>query len=945
MVNTTSGTVSDLVNATEIQNLPTDVRSASALLRTEPGVAPGAINTKESDKNEDIGGFVAGMRGFDMDFTIDGGNAVPPIWPQSNWTNVTNGGISMDALQEFRIYITNKPPDAGGKSGALEAITTRSGSNEFHGSLFEYLRNTIFDAANYFDVGKRKPYQQNQFGGSLGGPITRAKQMYFFGNYEGFRNNQPISQIVAVPTPALLAKIPGGAAHGYLQQIYADTFPAYIPGTSTNGLVGSGTGITNLGEVRDMGLGRLDIALPLKSQLTLRYMVVSGLEDYGAVGGDGVIGTDSDEAFGSNNALVRLTTVVSPNKVNEFRTDYDRSDIDFCADAPPAALIADGFNAQCATSTSLPSISVSGSGLASAGNPNWEPELRHENSFEYADTFSWTHGAHSITFGTDILRQQGNMLASNEINRTVTFDGFGSGLDAASCTLCLQYGLTTGNVQTQTQSIFSPGDNGIKGYRVTQPSLFVHDTYRVTRRLSLDLGLRWVYATPFTEAHGRLNNLYLANSTGQPIANAHVDSSNIADTVLAPVSGSLPFWKKQWFNFAPNIGVNWDPTGNGRMAISAGFSMAYERPFMQYMFGVGSNFPYVNVSQVNNVPFGFFATAGNSGSPTLSTYDPADQIPYAEQWNLRLQQSLSNNTEASIGYIGSRGLHNYRTGFVNGGASYTNYAIHPVRPNPLYSVIYEFDTDVISSYNGLIAELSHRFSSGLSYKFSYTFAHSLDDTSGDSGIGTGYTTNSNDPMLDYGDSDYDIRQVFSGNVVYRLPIGHDGLIAKCANSPACKAISGWQASSIFSANTGQPLTITSGTDNNEDGEVNDRAYLLPGASLSSLKNFTSTKKIQYLNPAANGTILSTTACSGCTELGRNDLTGPGFFDVDAEIRKETAVSEKLRVTFIAQTFNIANRINFGPPSSTLSSGTFGQLTALIPHGLGRVFQFALRFDF
>jgi hypothetical protein len=181
--------------------------------------------------------------------------------------------------------------------------------------------------------------------------------------------------------------------------------------------------------------------------------------------------------------------------------------------------------------------------------------------------------------------------------------------------------------------------------------------------------------------------------------------------------------------------------------------------------------------------------------------------------------------------------------------------------------------------------------------------------------------------------------------VYRLPIGHDGLIAKCANSPACKAISGWQASSIFSANTGQPLTITSGTDNNEDGEVNDRAYLLPGASLSSLKNFTSTKKIQYLNPAANGTILSTTACSGCTELGRNDLTGPGFFDVDAEIRKETAVSEKLRVTFIAQTFNIANRINFGPPSSTLSSGTFGQLTALIPHGLGRVFQFALRFDF
>jgi hypothetical protein len=740
--------------------------------------------------------------------------------------------------------------------------------------------------------------------------------------------------------------IPGGAAHGYLREIYADTFPAYIPGTSTNGLVGTGVGIINEGEARNMGMGRIDVNLPHQNQLTLRYLQGSGLEDNGAVQGDGVIGGDVNEGFSENDALIRLVTVVSPSKVNDLHVDYDRNNIDFCADSPPSALIADGFSASCATNTSLPDITVTGTGLAAAGNENWMPESRHEDSFEYADTFTWIHGLHTLTFGGIYLRQQGNMEAANEINRTDIFDGFGSGLDASSCPQCLQNGLTTGMFQSQTESIFPAGFTGIDGFRVTQPSLFIEDNYKATRKLTLDYGLRWVYASPLTESHGRLDNLYLNNGSGLPVPGAEVNSTNIDNTVLAPVSSSVPLWKKQWTDFVPNVGITWDPTGQGRMSIGAGFSMAYERPYMQYMFGVGSNEPYVDLSEVTNLPFGYFASAGGgAGAPTMSTFDPTGQIPYVEEWDLRVQQSFGSNTEATVGYMGNRGLHNYRTALYNGGSTYTSYAIHPVRPNPAYSVVYEYVTDIRSFYSAVFAELQHRFSSGLSYQLSYTYSHALDDLSGDSGTGSGENTDSNDPMLDYGNSDYDIPQVFAGNIVYRLPIGRSGLIAQCTSGIRCSAISGWQMSSIFSANTGQPFSITSGLDNNQDGVTNDRAYLMPGASLSSLKNYSKTQEIQFLNPAAKGTILSQTACSGCTELARNDLYAPNFVDVDAEIRKETPIHERLNATFIAQAINLANHTNFSPANSTLSSGTFGRLTSIVPHGAARVYQFALRLDF
>jgi len=942
IVNTQETSVSDLVNSTEMQNLPTDVRSYSALLRTEPGVTPGAISTKETGVNTDTGGFIAGQRAFDSAFTVDGGNAVPVVWPQPLWALVTNGGISPDAVLELRVYTTNKPPDAGGKSGSLEAVTTKSGTATFHGSAFEYFRNTVLDARSFFDPTLH-PYNQNQFGGSLGGPLMRGQKAFFFGNFEGFRSVNHQSEAVTVPTPKLLAMIPGGPSYGYLQQIYQYTFPAYIPGTSTNGLVGTGIGTYDTGIDKDMGLARLDYNLPHNNSFTLRYMQVSGSNGYGAVGASGVIGGASNEVWAGNNAIARLTTIISPTMVNEVHMDYDRHNYTFGAAPPPAPLIADGFNPESGTNTSLPSISATSTGLATAGNPTFLPERRHENSFEYADTLSWTKGPHSMAFGVQFLPQQSNMVAASNINRATTFDGFGSGLDAASCTLCLQYGLTTGVFQTQTETLFQPGDNGVKGYRIKTSALFAHDTWHVTKRFTLDYGLRWTYSSPFAEAHGKLNNLYVENSNGQPIAGASVDPASMSNVVLATSTGSLPFTKRQWDAYAPNIGFNWDPFGDGKTAISAGYSIAYERPYMQYMYSVGSNVPYVTLSQVSGYTFGYFAQLGTSAavsSPALMTYNPNDILPEVQYWNFQVQRSLNDKTILSVAYLGNHGSHMYVTSQPNGGSTYTSYAIHPVRPDPLYGVVSEIDTTAISNYDGLAVELRQRFAKGFSYKLAYTYSKSLDDAS----AGTALPENMNNFMLDYGPSDFDIRNVVAGNIVYALPFGKDGSFAKCSHGFECAMISGWQVSTIYSFNTGQPFSITSGSDNNQDGDTNDRAFWVPGASISQLYNFGATQKSQYLNPAAKGTILATTGAPD-QQTSRNEFRAPSFFDEDTEVRKVTPITEKLKLTFMAQAINMTNHTNFGTPVATLTSGTFGQLQTVLPHGLGRVFQLALRLDF
>lgn len=931
MVNTEDAAVSGLVNDQQVQAMPLNQRSLSALVKLEPAVTPGdGPVTSEAGPNTNSGGFVGGQRSFDSAYTVDGGNVMSPTWPQPVWVTITNGGISLDAIREFRIFISNKPADAGGKSGAYIAITTKSGTDKFHGSAFEYLRNTVLDAKNFFDI-KRLPYQQNQFGGSLGGPVSKSKGIYFFGNFESFRSKQPLSFNLTVPTPALLAAIPGGQEHGYLQELFANTYPLPNPGYNPSALVATATSTYDDGNTRNMGLGRLDVRMPHQSQLTLRYMQIDGSSGFGSTTALGTAGGNVNEVWNGNNGLVRLSTAISNNMVNEFHVAYDRDVTNFAPAPPPQALVQLGFSSDSATSPfGIPTITINGTGLQPDGPPSWLPNLRYENSFEYADEVSWSLKKHTISFGGQFLKSQDNAIAIGNIRPAATFQGFGGVIDGAP------YGITTGVFQSQTQNLFQAGDLGERGYRQAEVAFFANDNYRMLNNLTVNYGLRWTYDTPFTEVKGRLVNVYAANGSGKPIADAPLTLYNVQSVALGqPSADNISFTKKIWTEFAPNFGLNWDTKGNGKTVVSTGYSIAYERPFMYYLQTLGSNVPFVTSTVIQALPFGTVASAGTGGgsTPALNAFNPANRTPYVQYWNFGVQQQMGMNTVLQLTYLGNKGTHMYTDLQLNGGPSFRG-----TRANTQYSTITQTGTDGIANYNALAVELRHQYSSSLSMQLVYTYAKSLDDASAANLANADFPVNEYDRRGEYGPSAFDLRHVFTGNVLYALPFGKTGSLYRCSAGIACTAASGWQASTIFSFHSGQPFSILSGQDNNNDGVTNDRAFEL--APLTSVYQTSGLPKTQFLNPAVIGTEIGIT---GTNSLSRDSFYGPGFGDVDIEMRKATPLRESLNLTFIAQAFNALNRANFGLPVATASAASFGQLQTTI--GTSRVYQFALRLDF
>lgn len=936
MVNTVDGAVSGLVNADQVASLPLNVRNVASLVRLEPMVVPpDGISTSEGGSgNTNTGGFVGGQRSWDTGYTVDGGNIVSPSWPQPVWIVSTNGGISLDAVREFRIFTSNKPADAGGKSGAYVAITTKSGSDTFHGSALEYLRNTVLNTKAFFDL-KRMPYQQNQFGGSLGGPLWKKKGAYFFGNYEGFRSKQPQSFNLGTPTPKLLAALPGGAAHGYLKELFAASYPAPLPGYDPNALVATARGTFNTGNTRDMGLGRLDWYLPHQNQLTLRYMQINGYSGFGAVW-RGVQGGNVNQVWTGNNALIRLTTTISHSMVNEIHVDFDRNVTNFAAEPPPQSLVALGFSTSATSPKGMPTIDINGTGLQELGPPSWLPVVRYENSFEFADSFNWVHGKHSTSFGAQALRFQDNAVAVGTLRPATIFQGFGPPFDSSP------NGVTTGIFLSQSQNLLQGGDEGERGYRLTEIAVFGHDIYRVASHLTLDLGLRWTYDTPFSEVSGRLNNLYVADASGHPIADAPVTLSNVQSVVLAqPSVAGIGYTKRTWNHFAPNVGVNWDVSGSGKTVLSSGYSVAYERQPMYYLATSAVNVPFVTSTVIQNLPFGTVAAPGTAGAgkPGLNTWNPGEVLPYVQYWNFSVQQALGKNGVTQISYIGNAGRHLFSDLQLNKGMSYAGS-----RPNPNYSTIVQTGADAISNYHGLAAQWRQQYGSGLFMQLAYTYSKSLDTASASNALANGNlgdfpVEENSERRGEYGPSGFDLRHVFAGNVVYKLPFGKGGTIYQCSGGIPCTVISGWQASTIFSVHSGGRFSLLSGSDNNGDGVVNDRAFQI-ASSISSLYDRTGLPKTQFLNPSAKNTVIATT---GTYPLGRNAFSGPGFTDFDVELRKVTTVREPLKLTFIAQAFNVANHTNFGTPVGTVSSATFGQLQRTVSDP--RVIQFSLRLDF
>ena len=465
----------------------------------------------------------------------------------------------------------------------------------------------------------------------------------------------------------------------------------------------------------------------------------------------------------------------------------------------------------------------------------------------------------------------------------------------------------------------------------------MRDNYRVSTRLTIDVGLRWVYHTPFSESTGRLDNAYAADSSGAPMPDVPVTVFNVPSIVLAqPSVAGIPFERKQWKDFAPSVGVNWDVTGRGKTVLSSGYSIAYDREPMYYLQTLGSNVPFVNSTTIQNLPFGTVVTPGTpvAGRPALNIWDPGTNTPYVQSWNLSLQQAIAQRTVVQLSYIGNKGTHLFTDLQLNRGSAFSGS-----RPNPNYSTIAQTGADGNSNYRALALQMRQEYTKNLSLQLVYTYSKSFDVASAANVGSADFPVDEYNRRREYGPSSFDRRHVFTGNLLYKLPFGHERRIGTCSSGVACKLISDWQASGIFSVMSGQVFSLLAGRDANGDGVLNDRAFIV-GSSLRPLLDRTGLSRTQYLNPAAVGTAV---AASGVEQTMRNGFTGPGFADVDVELRKPIRLKEHWTTTFLAQAFNAFNRANFTTLVNTVSSPVFGQLQRVV--GNPRVFQFSLRLDF
>lgn len=928
----TDVSVINVVPEWQLKALPLNDKLLAEFTRLEAGVTPRELTTAESGPNSDSGGFIFGLRQFFVQVTLDGGHFDDPTWPGGTMTNTQ--GISFDGVKEFAIIKGNADATQASAAGYTINITTRSGSNAFHGDLFEYLRNNALDARNFFDGKDTQPLRRNQFGGAFSGPLPFRKQKdFFFANYEGFRRSLLQTVVSIVPTDRLLEQVPGGPANGFLREIMTSTYLRPTPGTfAPNALVAPATGTADLGMDRNMFVARFDSELTPTNHALARFNFINGDTAPGVSIRPGVRGGAVAFHWRFRNVLLGLNTLLSSRSVNELRFTYDRTLHGFTAEPTPPELVALGFDPTADTRNGLPFIFFAGTGLTGDGVLPFVPKRRHSNVFEVNDVFSMTSGNHNLKFGVTLRRKHSHWLLGENTRPSTLFIGFGPPFDTAF------FGITTGRFLSQTENLIVDPSTPIRGFRSTNFATFIQDTYRVTNKVTLLYGLRYSLDTPYKEVNGLLSNAYpVSPSNGQPIADGDINNETLNNLAIRTVD-QTPFYKFDKNNFAPNFGISWMP--GHRMLLKAGYGITYGSPFIELIRLVGFNQPFGVSTVLRIAPFGTRPDPDNiTIPPVLNVYNPSSVNPLVHYWNFTAERELEKNTVLRISYIGNRGANLWITRQPNFGSGFTG-----IRPNPNFSIINLTETKGRSNYNGVRLEVNRRFTKGFAIQGTYVFGKALDDISAavstlcPQGLGC-LPTDQRNLRENYGRSDLDVRHTAVVNFIYELPFGKGKRFLSTGSPAISKFLGGWTISGIASYWNGLPFDVVSGVDNNADGVTNDRARVIPGANPGDVLTHGGDKS-QFLDPRAVGTILSPTVG---TPLPRNFFRGPAIFNVDMSLQKSLNLSERVNLKLLVETFNIFNHTNLASPVNSLSSPAFGRIIATSTRS--REIQLGLKLDF
>jgi hypothetical protein len=917
-----SATVGDVIDNRELQGLPLDGRDFYALSLLVPGVLPPAQGSAGSVR----GAFainVNGAREDANDFLLDG---VYDGDPKLNGVAVTP---PVDAVREFEVLSSTYDASFGRNGGGQVSVVLRSGGNQFHGTAYEFFRNAVFDARNYFAPSDTPAPQdqRNQFGGTLGGPIVK-NRTFFFADYQGTRDNTGITQVTNVPT---LAERTGDFSQSSLPAIDPFTgapFPnnvipsAYLDPTGlalaalyplpNRSVLNQNYVSSPNGRTRDDQFDvRVDHTLSPSSQLTFRYSFgdESLFEPFTGPGFPLVPGYGDNVPSRDQNAMIAETHAFTPSLLNEFRAGFDR-----VSEGVYQQDIATNVNAQ----VGLPTIStnprdfglslISVTGFSPIGDEDNNPQHATTNVYQLNDNLTWVHGRHQAKFGVDYRITQQNAYRDIEARGFIDF-----------------LGDITGNALEELL-LGLPTDSGVatvdnpEHLRTYSYDFFANDTWRVRPNLTLILGLRYEYNSPAVDAQNHADLYDQATQTLVPVG-----------TDGLPRAGYVPDRN----NFAPRVGFAWTPTGSPRTVLRGGYGIYYDQSSLAPGEGLYFSPPYFNL----NVYYPLSATQPLLLSnpfpsnfpypypPSVLAIQPNLRTPYVQQWNFNIERSLGGSRMIEIGYVGSKGTDLIGARDINQPPPSTNPYFE--RPLPQFADIDLEESNRNSIYHSLQARFEQRLDFGLSLLASYTFAKSIDnDSSFFSSTGDpNFPQDSYDLRAERGLSNFDVRQRFVASYGYDLPFGN--------RSPWLK---GWQTFGILQFQTGEPFTVSLLADDDNSNTGIDSL----GFGANDRPNVVGNPKVS--NPSANewfntaAFVIPPYGSFG--NSGRNTVTGPGSATVDLSLLKNTVIRERATVQFRVELFNSLNHTNFGLPDNFIGSPTFGQILSA---GNPRRLQLGLKF--
>jgi hypothetical protein len=913
-VDTVTTTVASYVEQKQIQDLPLNGRNFTDLVALVPGVSSGSqignggANLLYGLQNNFS---VSGSRSEGQAYLLDGTD-IQGFWAHGSGSGVMGTTLGIEAIAEFSV-LTNTYNAQFGGNGAVVNTVSKSGTNGFHGSAYEFFRNSALDARNFFDGSTVPAFRQNQFGGSLGGPIKKDK-LFFFVNDEELIKSQGQTVVALVPD----ANAHQGIVNGVQVPINPSIAPILalypLPTTPVAPGVGSIREVDSTTGNENYLLARVDYTLSSKDSLFVRYVRDFGDITYPFLGSP--ISPRWPEVGDTRNqfATVEYRRLMTPSIVNLLRFSFTRTretDTQQHPDQTPALNF-------------FPERGQNGgvniTGLSSMGTSIFAPLLEVQNKFPLEDDVFWTHGAHSLRFGAAFDRVQSNFTQQGWWGGFYTFPSLTNFLLGSPS-------LFQGPEPGQTDSY--------RDFREIELDGYAHDEWKVRPKFTLNIGLRYEFVTnPTTNKHPLNTLINPPFGTFQRVPNVFASNPSVR-------------------NLDPRIGIAYDPFADHKTSIRAGFGIFYN-PIRSRSYASGYYF---------NPPYALaFVPLPQFPNPFPGALPPPAQLvgvdynttvtPHMYQWNFNVQREIMQATTLTVGYVGSRGLHLYGARdinpvmptVVNGVQVFGVPRGTPAAPaagiisnprlNPAGAALSSEAPVADSNYHSLQAGLNRRFSHGLQSQVSYTWSKCLDNASGTYGLEGGIPwSNPLNGSFDHGRCLFDRPMVFRLSAVYAFPFNKNILVK------------GWQMSGSFVAQSGSPWNVTVGFD--QSGGVvagSERPNLVMPANQIMQNNVN-----QWANPAG----FSLPAPGTLGSLQRDFLSGPGITNLDYAVMKETPIKEQLRVQFRAEFFNILNHANFGLPNASvfvqgLNGGgsfnpTFGKITTTTTSS--RQIQFALKLLF